>query len=135
MADTNLHSGSGKADPSVIGVLLAGVLASFVIPGPFDWGSTLIGVVLLLVLIAYGEYPQDLRSAIGAAAAAAFTLLLVLGRLLDRTLHLTDWADGTTLDSYAPSRDGGWELAALWSALFVGLVVAWRLVDRREDRM
>jgi hypothetical protein len=126
-----------SGDPTVIGILLAGVLASFVIPGPFDWGSSLIGVVLLCVLVGYGDYPRDRRAAIGGAAAAAFTLLLILSRPLDTVLDLTNWPEGETLDSYKPSRDGGLQLAALWVVLFSILLWLWaplkRVIERNED--
>lgn len=44
-------------EAAVIGVVIAGVLVSFTIPGPYDWGSTLIGLLLLSVLFAYGRAP------------------------------------------------------------------------------
>lgn len=116
-------------DAAVIGVVLAGVLASFVIPGPFDWGSTLIGVILLLVLVAYGGVPRGTgagRRGLGMAAAAAFCLVLVLGRPFDEILHLTQWpadeADPSKLarrDEARPNPDAGVELGLFWLTLFL----------------
>jgi hypothetical protein len=62
-----------RRDPeaAAIGVVVAGVLASFVIPGPFDWGSTLIGLMLVLVLVGYGKKPRDWRERLGMASARA----------------------------------------------------------------
>lgn len=129
-------------DAAVIGVVIAGVIASFTIPGPFDWGSTLIGVILLTVLLAYGAVPTglklaDVRRAIGMAAAAAFCLVQIFGRPFDLVVHragvnpyhrLSHWpAAMITRDEDKPDPNGGWELAVLWLFLFILLMAAWLL--------
>ena len=133
-----------RRDPeaAAIGVVVAGVLASFVIPGPFDWGSTLIGLMLLLVLFGYGRRPERPRETLGMASAAGFSLVLVFGRLLDCPIGrlwfvdgrrgLSHWDDDElTVDQHMPNADGGWELLGLW-AIFVGVVY---LVLRAWNRM
>ena len=71
---------------TVVGVVVAGVLASIVVPGPYNFGSSLVGATLLGVLVGYGEPPKrdaDCREygreALGYGAALAFVLLLTLG--------------------------------------------------------
>jgi hypothetical protein len=107
-------STASDADPAVVGVIVAGVLASFVIPGPFDWGSTLIGAVLLLVLIGYGTRPTTWRAAVGTASAAAFTMLLALGR----PLNLVTWPHDRKLDDYVPDPNAGTNLWVVWGICF-----------------
>jgi hypothetical protein len=114
-------------EAAVLGVVIAGVLTSFVIPGPFDRGSLLIGLLLLAVLIGYGGFPPRGRKtrwrALAAAGAVGMCLLLVTGSLLDqfhverdgRQVHLlTDWpaeavptdgGDGTPMDDRLPTRE------------------------------
>jgi hypothetical protein len=138
-------------DAAVIGVVIAGVIASFTIPGPFDWGSTLIGVILLVILLACGAVPKDLtlagfRRAIGMAAAAAFCVLQAIARLGDRVVQrsgvdshhlLSHWpASRITRDEDRPDPNAGWELAVLWLLFFLVLMAAWfifTLCRKRRD--
>jgi hypothetical protein len=77
--------GDNVTEPAVIGVVVAGVRASLVAPGPYSWGSTLVGIVLAMVLSAYVDWPLKLaRPAIGFAAAWAFVVLLIVGLPLDQ---------------------------------------------------
>lgn len=129
-------------DAAVIGVVIAGVLASFTIPGPFDWGSTLIGSILFLVLGAYGTWPHPLgwknvRRAVGMATAAAFSILLIIARPLDRAHGddrlLSHWpVGGQRRDADKPSPDAGWETLVLWFSLFSLLFVIWVAVEGRR---
>ena len=131
---------------AVIGVVIVGVLASFTVPGPFDWGATLIGVVLLTVLYAYvptSPLPESPRRAAGTAAAAAFCLLLILGRPLDvivgsgddRRHLLSHWPEPAIKRADdRPDSNGGWELGVLWLILFVLLMAAWRMIQQKEKR-
>lgn len=108
---------------AVTGVVIAGVLASFVIPGPYDWGSTLIGIMLLVVLIGFIEVPDSKRETAAIAAAAAFALLLVFGRVLDETpLNLSDWPDTQqTRESLdRPYKDDGWHSIIAWTIFAAG---------------
>jgi hypothetical protein len=120
------EAGRAAQEAAVIGVVLAGVLASFVIPGPFDWGSTLIGAILLVVLCAYGGVPSGPRAwqrGLGMAAAAAFCWLLILGRPFDNAFKLTQWpkersGELARRDDARPNPDAGIELGLFWLALF-----------------
>jgi hypothetical protein len=120
------EAGRAAQEAAVIGVVLAGVLASFVVPGPFDWGSTLIGAILLVVLCAYGGVPSGpgaWRRGLGMAAAAAFCSLLILGRPLDNAFNLTQWpkdekGELALRDDARPNPDAGIELGLFWLALF-----------------
>jgi hypothetical protein len=83
------HGASGQSDDAaVIGVVVAGVLASFVNPGPFDLGGLLIGALLLAVLFAYTRWPEGRRGttrrAVGLAAAVAFCCTFITGSLADQ---------------------------------------------------
>jgi hypothetical protein len=103
---------------AVTGVVIAGVLASFVIPGPFDWGSTLIGIMLLVVLVGFVEVPESRRETAAIAAAAGFVLLLIFARPLDETsLSLSDWPEtGETREALdTPDKDDGWPFLIAWT--------------------
>jgi len=108
---------------TVVGVAIAGVLASVTLPGPYDFGSVMIGALLLAVLVGYGTWPQGKREAVGFAAAAAFTLVLLLGLPFDRIFNLTDWPSGKTRDSYAPWWDHGWPELTGWPSCFCAILV------------
>jgi hypothetical protein len=43
MTHNNRYQVDATHDAAVIGVVIAGVLVSVTIPGPFDWGGSLIG--------------------------------------------------------------------------------------------
>jgi hypothetical protein len=117
---------------AVTGVVIAGVLASFVVPGPYSWGSTLIGVILGLLLFGYGDLPASNREAIGFSAALAFVLLLVLGVALDSVLHISGWPSGDGGDQPQHYSDG-WESGVAWSVLF-GISLAVTLHRKRIAR-
>ena len=105
---------------TVVGVVLAGVLTSIVVPGPYDFGSTMIGLVLLATLYGYGEPPTDRREAVGFAAAVGICLLLVFGVLLDRFINISGWPTPDTLearwkiDDAVPWWTGGWRALLAW---------------------
>ena len=141
-------------EAAVIGVVIAGVLTSFVIPGPFDRGSLLIGLLLLAVLVGYGTVPpgrESWRRALAGAAAVGLCLLVVTGSLLDqihverdgRNVHfLTNWpaerartsiTDSTGTNARLPTREAsdrpnshdGTRLLVLWLALSGGAFGWW----------
>jgi hypothetical protein len=70
---------------AVLGVVIAGVIASVVEPGYFTWGSTVIGLTLLFVLVAYGgaDKEETGSQSLAYGAALAFALLLIPGYLLN----------------------------------------------------
>jgi hypothetical protein len=145
----------GGHDAAVVGVVIAGVLSSFVIPGPFDWGSFLIGLLLLAVLIGYADVPNSKdhwRWAVAGAAAVAFCLLLILGATLDqwertdgnghRVHVLSGWpaeaVDGdndpatppdlpTREDADRPNANDGLSLLIIWLGLSGVIYAVWRL--------
>jgi hypothetical protein len=142
----------GGHDAAVIGVVIAGVLSSFVIPGPFDWGSFLIGVLLLAVLFGYADVPEHRgdRRAVAGAAAVGFCLLLMTGAVLDQwqrgddngtkvslfsgwpAERVDDDGDPGTLDVYPkredadrPEAQSGFKLLATWLVLSLLVYGAW----------
>jgi hypothetical protein len=119
--------GERQHTAAVTGVVVAGVLASFVMPGPYNWGSTLIGMILLIVLCGYADRPHPGREVRGLAAAVAFILLLIVGRFLDDWWNITHWRGGTTHAS--PSE--GWESAVAWVVLFL---LVWPIVATMSNR-
>jgi hypothetical protein len=71
-------------DTAVIGVVIGGLLSAFLVPGPFDLGSMLIGLLLLVLLGAYADWtPKSLGHSLGTAAAGGFAMLYVLGHWID----------------------------------------------------
>lgn len=103
---------------TVSGVVIAGVLASYVVPGPYSWGSTLIGIILAFILIGYGEWPAGRREAFGFAAAAAFVTLLTLGVLLDELWNISGWDSDWKPDDVQQYRSDGLDSAKAWLAFF-----------------
>ena len=156
-ATSSAESATAGHEAAVLGVVIAGVLTSFVIPGPFDRGSLLIGLLLLAVLVGYGPLPSgerdNSRRALAAAAAVGLCLLVIAGSLLDqfhverngRTVHfLTNWpaeaaptdsSDSTATDDRPPTREDsdrpnshdGTWLLGLWLLLSGGVFGWWRL--------
>jgi hypothetical protein len=127
----------------VVGVVVAGVLASVVTPGPYNYGSTMIGVTLLAVLFGYGELPTAAREGVGFAAAIAFSLLLTLGVVLDALFdgQISGWPNGrsTVTNESLPQRFAdGWQALLAWLAFFSTAYVvcaakqAWRPLGRRD---
>jgi hypothetical protein len=71
-------------EAAVIGVVIAGLLSAFLVPGPFDLGSMLIGLLLLVILGVYADWtPASLGNAVGTAAAGGFAMVYVVGHWLD----------------------------------------------------
>jgi hypothetical protein len=110
----------------VLGVVIAGVLATFIQPGIFALDSTLVGALLLGVLAGYGEAPTSLRQVLGFAVALAFCALLIIGFLVDDLVGLTS-------DEHVPGNKhlAGWQTLVTW--LFL-LFIAYAWVHRRYDR-
>jgi hypothetical protein len=73
-----------RGDPATpTGVVIAGVIAVVVVPGPWDWGAIMVGGVLLAILFGYGQWPDRLLPAIGGCAAVAITGLLIVAYPID----------------------------------------------------
>jgi len=80
-------------------------------PGPYTFGSTVIGLILLVVLLAYDDRPDYARPddesyghSAAYAAAWAFSILLVPGWFLNFVFFEapTNWASSQTI-SGSPS--------------------------------
>jgi hypothetical protein len=121
-----VNEARGEHAAGVIGVVVAGVLASAIVPGPYSLGSTLVGVTLLGLLFGYCDlpHPAALREAIGFAAAVAFALLLTFGFVAEALgWHISGWKPHSTINHYESRvgqdwTDGGLALMA-WFGLFV----------------
>ena len=99
---------------------LAGALAVFIEPGPYDWMSGVIGITLLSVIFAY----EKDRSRTGCQSCAyamvvAFVMLLVAGLFLELLLgngslggicNNTGGCKSDEFDSHVES----WHLASMW---------------------
>jgi hypothetical protein len=89
--------------------------------------AAVIGVILLVVLLAYGGVPSGpgaARRGLGMAAATAFCLVLILGRPFDEASNLTQWpaderhaGELARRDDARPNPDAGLELAGFWFGL------------------
>jgi hypothetical protein len=112
---------------AVVGVVVAGVLASVVIPGPYSFGSTMVGGTLLFVLFGYGElpHPTAVREAVGFAAAVAFAALLTFGFVADAVdLRISGWDEGETIRLYEEEVQewtDGWPVLTAWALLFLAV--------------
>jgi hypothetical protein len=123
-------------DTAVIGVVIAGLLSAFLVPGPFDLGSMLIGLLLLVVLGAYADWtPRSFGRALGTAAAGGFATLYAAGHWIDVWMPLGGdhhWLSGwpekeeQTLDDFSPDVNGGLSLLLTWlvfSGCFLGVLL------------
>ncbi len=126
-----------RSDPAaVIGVVVAGILASFVVPGPYAWDTVMLGLLLGFVLLGYGEMPTNAREALGMAAAIGFVLLFVSGHFLDDWLDLSGWPERKVTREVGdvPDEEGGKSTLILWlvysSAAWLGLFIAIRRAPR-----
>jgi hypothetical protein len=131
---------------AIIGVVVAGVLASFVIPGPFGWDTTMLGALLLLILVGYAEVPQRRKEAAALAGATGFALVYLFGHFLDDWLHLSGWPewnkgfdDNGSVTNVRESLDrphegGGWQILLLWTGLTAVVYVLLRLFRRSRSR-
>jgi hypothetical protein len=74
----------------VVGVVVAGAIATFTSPGEYSVSTTMLGFVLVAVLLGFGGWPVWSKAAwreiVGYTAAAGFVLLLVVGVFIDRLL-------------------------------------------------
>ena len=124
---------------TVVGVVVAGVLASIVVPGPYDFGSTMIGLTLLAVLFGYGDAPDSVREAIGFSAAVSICLLLVIGVFLDRFLNVSGWptpndeSQRWTLDQATPWWTNGFTGLLVWATLGLLTFASWVVWRRRRE--
>jgi hypothetical protein len=131
---------------AIVGVVIAGVLGAFVTVGPYDWGSTLLGALLLLVLIGYGHFPSSGRQMIGTAAASAFALLFLVGRWPDmwfanrvvnrqRLTWMTDWpVKGGTASGVDQNSGLGVHTLMSWMVLFCVSCLVLRLLATSRGR-
>lgn len=128
---------------AVVGVVIAGVLASFVVTGPYAWDTTLLGLLLLSLLAGYGHLPRTRGQLFALSAALGFVLLFVLGRFIDVWLAengrtwLTDWPvdGGVERESYdKPSPSGGDRTLAVWLVLSLLSLGTLRLLDSDKCR-
>lgn len=72
------HQASDQS--AVIGVALAGAISVAVAEGPFTLWSTIIGIMLLIILIAYStEKSTNWFKCLAFGAVAAFCTILILG--------------------------------------------------------
>jgi hypothetical protein len=121
--------------PAVVGVALAGALASILGRGDWTWASVALGITLLLVLHAFDD-PTDTDPAVHLAFSAVWSLvaLVALGLPL-QWVDRHDWIGGENLAGYAFVI---WLLlTATWTLWGVGLRASvrrglqWRLKPRR----
>lgn len=70
---------------ALAGAILAGVLASMVAEGPFEWTNVAIGVTVLSLLIAYlGRRKRTVGKSIAFSTVFAYSSLLIFGFIFER---------------------------------------------------
>jgi hypothetical protein len=113
---------------------LAGALAVFIEPGPYDWMSGVIGITLLSIIYAYEkDRPRTGHQSWAYAMVVAFVMLLVTGLLLELLLGngslqgICNNAGGYKSDEYDSCVES-WYLASIWSVYTI--IVYW--IDRRR---
>jgi hypothetical protein len=124
--------GNVEGRVAVLGVAIAGVVASIVEPGIYTLGSTVVGLTLVLVLWAYGTHPSNetFKERWAYSGVLAFTLILVFGYALnwlffdskctEPPIHQMRSFSGKTCFADPPKdRYGDYDLAffCVWSAM------------------
>jgi hypothetical protein len=103
----------------------------------------MIGLLLALVLWAFGEIlPEDHRAALGTAAAAGFALLLMSGRPIEwfwsvafeDDFVLSGWERGQTIDQHKPWEGGGKAVALIWLGYVFVIFLGGRAWHRLRPR-
>jgi hypothetical protein len=86
--------------PAVVGVALAGALASILGQGDWTWASVPLGITLLLILHAFDD-PTDDDAAVHLAFSAVWSLvaLVALGLAL-QWVDRHDWISGENIAGY-----------------------------------
>lgn len=120
---------------------LAGALAVFIEPGPYNWLNGVTGITVLLIVVAYEIHRRRTRmQSLALAAVCAFVGLLVVG--LGRELYIGGWElkgvclepTGCKLHEYDSTVSDEF-LAVAWSIL-VGIMFVsdriWKLIQGRE---
>lgn len=76
---------------TVISVAIAGVVAVAVAPEGWDFSDTIVGLLLLIVLVTYGNFgPETMgsrRERVALSAVVGFCLTLVIGLAVIPKLH------------------------------------------------
>ncbi len=117
-------AGPGQ-DATVIGVAIAGIVSVVVTEDQWDLFDSMVGLVLLLVLLAYGRFRREVVASPWEAAAVgavwAFCVVLVFGLAIDQVQGWLRWPSfaQTTL-----AFEGFW-FCAVWLLLTVifGLIL------------
>jgi uncharacterized membrane protein len=80
----NLSEKDRTDQAALVGVALAGALATTLSPGLYGWFSTVVGVTLLLVLLAYYRptSPYSVRKSAALGAVSGICVILALGWLI-----------------------------------------------------
>lgn len=115
---------------------LAGALAVYIEPGPFDWMSLITGTTLLSVIVAF-QYNKcrTVGQSWAYGTVIAFVFLLIGGFVLELLYGHGSLAGVCRLKEECKpnefeSRVGSFELSILW--LFVAVGVFW--LDRRYQK-
>lgn len=75
---------SREAEIALVGVVVAGAVAIFVVPGPSVLGTTMLGATLLLILATYSRgVDLGLLPGLALGAAWGFGIIIMFGLLLD----------------------------------------------------
>lgn len=117
---------------ALAGAILAGALAVFIEPGPFDVLNVVIGITLLTILYAYElNRPRTDAQSVAFGAVCAFCILLVVGFLAELWLPLSSFPIAVSGKGEPESRVPDWFLAAAWLIFTVLFFLIGRTVARK----
>jgi uncharacterized membrane protein len=106
-------------DATVIGVAIAGIVSVVVTEDQWDLFDSMVGLVLLLVLLAYGRFRREVVASPWEAAAVgavfAFCAVLVFGLAID---HIQSWLRWPGFAQTNRAFEGFW-FCAVWLLLTV----------------
>jgi hypothetical protein len=123
-----------RHDATLIGVALAGIISVLVTEDEWDLFDSMVGVVLLLVLLAYGKFRREaVGSRLEAAAVGAvfaFCAILVIGVVIDQFARWLGWPPEPLARG---ALDGFW-FVAVWLVLTVVIAVLLRTWGERLVR-
>jgi ABC-type Mn2+/Zn2+ transport system permease subunit len=118
---------------ALAGAVLAGVLASFVEPGPFDLMSAVLGTTLITLLIAYlWNNPRTWGKSIAFSMVTAFSSLLILGFVLEMMSCKPKQVNAVT--GKEESKVESTELAISWGIVTASVLIIDRAWVSRRTR-
>lgn len=153
MTDSKATPDEGKVHQpfdaaALAGTALAGALAVFIEPGPYDWMSGVVGFTLLAIIIAFEwDRRRNHLQSLALASVVGMISLLIVGLILEcgrggrggpkeicNLAGVCKNSDGECKSAEFESRVGNGELAIIWGFLTAAVFYRDKRVQDRRPR-